>query len=85
MGSSIEKLVTTLYETHNVKLIGVCQTLLGSAPVFNTRVRAFNKYVKTFLEALPYDVVWEQWTTVHLNRQGQYKLFRSLRGAVLKS
>ena len=43
VGSSIEKLVITLYDTYNVKLIGVCQTLLGSAPVFNTRVRAFNK------------------------------------------
>ena len=55
-GSSIEELFTILHNTYNVKLICVCQTLLGSDPVFNTRVRAFNKYVKTFLEALPYDV-----------------------------
>ena len=44
--SSIEELVTILYDTYNVKLICVCQTLLGSDPVFNTRVRAFNQYVK---------------------------------------
>jgi len=96
-GSSIEELVTILHNTYNVKLIYVCQTLLGSDPVFNTRVRAFNKNVKTFLEALPYVFFWEHrgfWNAsqrflardgVHLNRQGQYEFFRSLRGAVLKS
>ena len=62
VGSSMEKLVTTLYEKHNVKLNGVCKTLLGSTPVFNTRVRTINKYVKTFLE--PYVVVWEHFLLV---------------------
>ena len=97
VGSSIEELVTVLQDTYNVKLICVCQTLLGSDPVFNARVRAFNKYLKTFLEALPYVFSWGHrgfWNAsqrflardgVHLNRQGQYKFFRSLRGAVLKS
>ena len=97
VGSSIEELVTILHDTHHVKLICVCQTLLGSDPVFNTRARAFNKYVKTFLEALPYVFFWGHrgfWNSsqgflarggVHLNKQGQYKFYRSLRGAVLKS
>ena len=97
VASSIEELVTILHDTYNAKLICVCQTLLGSDPVFNTRVRALNKYVKTFLEALPYVSFWGHrgfWNAsqrflardgIHLNRQGQYKFFRSLRGAVLKS
>jgi len=29
VGSSIEELVTILHDTHHVKLICVCQTLLG--------------------------------------------------------
>ena len=48
VASSIEELVTILHDTYKVKLICVCQTLLGSDPVFNTLVRALNKYVKTF-------------------------------------
>jgi len=59
VGSSIKELVTILHDTYNVKLICVCQTLLGSDPVFNTRVRAFNKYVQTFLKALPYVFFWD--------------------------
>jgi len=58
VGSSIEELITILHDTYNVKLICVCQTLLGSDPVFNTRVRAFNKYVQTFLEPFPYVFFW---------------------------
>ena len=97
VGSAIEELVTILHDTYNVKLVCVCQTLLGSNPVFNARVRALNSYVKTFLEALPYSFFWGHrgfWNSsqrflardgVHLNRQGQYKFFRSLRGAVLRS
>ena len=66
------------------------QALLGSDPVFNTRVRAFNKYVQTFLEPLPYVIFWGHrgfWNAserfiardgVHLHRQGQYKFFWSL-------
>ena len=58
VGSAIEELVTILHDTYNVKLVCVCQTLLGSNPVFNARVRALNSYVKTFLEALPYSFFW---------------------------
>ena len=35
VGSSIEELVIILHDMYNVKLICVCQTLLGSDPVFN--------------------------------------------------
>jgi len=88
MGSSIEELVTTLHDRYDIKIVCVCQTLRGSDPVFNARVHALNKY-------LPYSFFWGHrgfWNSsqgflardgVHLNRQGQFKFFRSLRGAVL--
>ena len=98
VGSSIEDLVRILYDKYDVKVVCVCQTLhRGADPAFNVRVRALTKYLKTFLEPLPYFFFWGHmgfWNTtrrflardgVHLNEQGQYKLFRSLRGAVLKS
>ena len=96
-GSSIEELVTTLHHEYNVRIVGVCQTLRGSDPVFNARVHALNKYLKTLLEPLPYSFFWGHrgfWNSsqdflardgVHLNRQGHFKFFRSLRGAVLRS
>ena len=94
VGSSIEELVTTLHDRYNIKIVCACQTLRGSDPVFNARVHALNKYLKTLLEALPYSFFWGHWgfwnssqgflarDGVHLNRQGQFKFFRSLRGAV---
>ena len=97
VGSSIEELVTTLHDRYNIKIVCVCQTLRGSDPVFNARVHALNKYLKTLLEALPYSFFWGHrgfWNSsqgflardgVHLNRQGQFKFYRSLRGAVLRS
>ena len=97
VGSSIEELVTTLHDRCNTKIVCVCQTLRGSDPVFNARVHTLNKYLKTLLEALPYSFFWGHrgfWNSsqdflardgVHLNRQGQFKFFRSLRGAVLRS
>ena len=96
-GSSIEELVTTLHDKYNVRIVCVCQTLRGSDPVFNARVHALNKYLKTLLEPLHYSFFWGHrgfWNSsqdflardgVHLNRQGHFKFFRSLRGAVLKS
>jgi len=92
VGSSIEEFVTILHDTYNVKLICVCQSLLGSEPVFDIRARAFNKYVKAFREALPYVFLWGLrglWNSsqgflardgVYLNRQGQYKFFKVLKG-----
>ena len=84
VGSSIEELVTILHDTYNVKLICVCQTLLGSDPVFNMRVRVFNKHVETFLDAFPHVFFWghrgfrnssQRFLArdgVHLNRQGPF-------------
>lgn len=99
VGSSLEDLVRLLHDHFNVKVICVCQTIYRGADqvAFNVRVRALSKYMKTFLEPLPFSFLWGHrgfWNTtqtflgrdgVHLNKQGHYKLYRSLRGAVLKS
>lgn len=92
VGSSFEELITILHDTYSVKLICVCQTLLRSDPVFNTRVRAFNKYVQTLLEPFPYVFFWGHrgfWNAsqrfhardgVHLNRQGNISFFGASEG-----
>ena len=59
VGSTIEDLVCILHETYHVKLVCVCQTLYrGSDPAFNVRVRALTKFLKIFLEPLPYSFFW---------------------------
>lgn len=98
VGSSLEHLVTVLHEEYKVDLICVCQTLRRSSSdvVFNSKVGLLTKYMKTVLEPIPYAFFWSHrgfWKTkgtyllgdgVHLNGRGQHKLYRSLRGAVLK-
>ena len=98
IGSAIEDLVRILYDKYNIQIVCVCQALYREAnPASNARVCALTKYIKTFLQPLPYSFFWGHrgfWNTaqrflacdrVHLNEQGQYKIFRSLRGAVLRS
>lgn len=98
MGSSLENLATLLHDEYKVDLICVCQTLRRSSSnvSFNKNVGLLTKYLKTVLEPVPYAFVWSHrgfWETkssflcrdgVHLNGGGQHKLYRSLRGAVLK-
>ena len=98
VGSALEDLVRLLHDSHNVKIVCVCQTIYREAnPEFNERARALTKFLKVFLEPLPYSFFWGHrgfWNAtqrfltrdgVHLNQRGQYKFYRSLRGAVLKS
>ena len=98
VGSALEHLVTLLHDAYKVDLICVCQTLLRSSSnvLFNKNVGLLSKYLKTVLEPIPYAFFWSHrgfWRTkrpflagdgVHLNGRGQYKFYRSLRGAVLK-
>ena len=68
----------------------------GNAPLFNRQVKLVAKYLKVVLERIPYALYWRhgdfcncksRFLTrdgVHLNHLGQYKFFRSLRGAVLQ-
>ena len=97
VGSAIEDLTRTLHDSLNVKCVRVCQTIYRTgAPIFNKNVILLNRYLKVVLEPLPYAFFWAHkgfWRAktnfmardgVHLNRLGQYKFYRSLRGAVLR-
>lgn len=97
VGSAIEDLTRTLHDSLHVKCVCVCQTIYRTgAPTFNKNVILLNRYLKVVLEPLPYAFFWSHkgfWRAktnfmardgVHLNSLGQYKLYRSLRGAVLR-
>lgn len=98
VGSAIEDLVRLLHEVYHVDVVCVCQTVRRDAKdeSFNSRVGLLSRYLKTVLESIPYAIYWSHrgfWRSknnlllddgVHLNSRGQHKLYRSLRGAVLK-
>ena len=98
VGSAIEEFVTLLHEKHGVRFICVGQTIKRASPdSFNARVALLARYLKTVLEPLPYALYWTHrgfWRSrrpflsydgVHLNREGQHKLYKSIRGAVLQA
>ena len=97
VGSAIEDFVHLLYDSYGVKGVCVCQTISRrSAVVFNKKVDILTRYLRVVLEPIPYAIYWghrDFWRArnsfffsdgTHLNSRGQYKLYRSLRGAVLK-
>ena len=96
-GSAIEDLTRLLFESYGVQFICVCQTIYReNTPSFNTQVNILTRYLKGVLEPIPYVLYWRHrgfWNCkssflardgIHLNKLGQYKFFRSLRGAVLR-
>ena len=98
VGSIIEDFVRLLHKSYGVKLVCVGQTLRrDNATVFNSKVGLLTRYLRVVLEPLPYAIFWGHRGLckarsnfyapdgVHLNRIGQYKLHKSLRGAVLRS
>lgn len=98
VGSAMEDFVHLLHDSYGVKDVCVCQTIRQrSAVVFNQRVDILTRYLRVVLEPIPYAIYWGHrgfWRArnsffsadgIHLNSRGQYKLYRSLRGAVLKS
>ena len=98
VGSAMEDFVHLLHDPYGVKFVCVCQTIRRrSSVVFNQRVDILTRYLRVVLEPIPYAIYWGHrgfWKArngffsadgIHLNRRGQYKLYRSLRGAVLKS
>ena len=91
MGSAIEDFVRLLHDEYGVRLICVGQTIRRHlAGNFNAQ------YLKTVLEPLPSAIYWTHrgfWRAsnsylsydgVHLKREGQHKLFKSIRGAVMQ-
>ena len=96
-GSAIEDFTRLLFESFGVNLICVYQTIYRrNASSFNSQVNLLTQYLKVVLEPIPYVVYWRHrgfWNCksrflardgVHLNPLGQHKLFRSLRGVVLR-
>ena len=97
VGSAIEDFVRLLHDEYGVRLICVGQTLrrhlVGN---FNNNVQLLAQYLKTVLEPLPFAIYWTHrgfWRAsssclsydgVHLNREGQHKFFKSIRGAVMQ-
>ena len=86
-----------LHDSYGVKFVCVCQTIRRrSATAFNKNVDLLTHYLRVVLEPIPYAIYWGHrsfWKArhyfyaadgVHLNSMGQYKLYRSFRGAVLK-
>ena len=97
-GSEIEELVRLLPDTFSVGVIGVCEVLpRARAPFFNDAALILNQYPGGVLEPIPNVFCWRHRgfdnpsvhpylpDGVHVNSFGQYCLYRSYRGAILKA
>ena len=98
VGSEIEELVSQLQQAYRVKVVCVCLiTPQHRNHVFNAKRLILNNYLTVVLEHMPKVFTWLHrgfaWPSVtpfvrdgvHLNKIGQYNLYRSYRGAILKS
>ena len=98
VGSELEDFVRLLHDSYGVKFVCVRQTIRQrSFTAFNKNVDLLTRYLRVVLEPIPYAIYWGHrgfWKArhnfyaadgVHLNSMGLYKLYRSFRGAVLKS
>ena len=98
VASSIEVLVRLLHDRFPVKVICVCHVIPRRSPcAFNDKVAVCNELVNSLLEPLPYVFCWFHkgfynkagkfflGDGVQVNRLGQYRLYRSYRGAILKA
>ena len=91
VGSEIDDLVQLLLQLYSVRIIGV------RAPFFNAVAPILNHYLTDVLELCPNFFSWRHTgfsnptvshylpDGIHLNPQGQYSLYRSYRGAILKA
>ena len=97
-GSEIEELVRLLLEKFFVQVICVCEVLPRvKAPFFNGVASILNQYLRGVLDPIPNVFCWRHRgfdnpsihpylpDGVHVNSFGQYCLYRSYRGAILKS
>ena len=98
VGSALDDLVKLLHDVYGVKFICVCQTIhRKGASAFNRHVGILTQYLRVVLDPIPYALFWGHrgfWRAVHnfyardgvhLNNRGQQKLYRSVRGAILRS
>ena len=98
VGSEIEELVRLLLDTFSVRVIGVCEVIphVGAA-FFNSAASILNQYLSGVLEPIPNVFCWRHRgfnnplvhlylpDGVHVNSFGQYCLYRSYRGAILRA
>ena len=98
IGSMLEELVCVLHVDYGVKVVCVNQIIFrANSPVFNACVPILNRYFKVVVEPLPFAFFWQHrgfWRSacdlfhsdsIHLNSWGHFKLYRSMRGAILKA
>jgi len=99
VGSQLEDFtkLLLLHEQFGVTVVCVCQTILRENAHLNVRMRTLTDYLRVFLQPLPFAFYWRHrgfWRTtqsfllhegVHLNQRGQFKLYRSLRRALIQS
>lgn len=98
VGSEIEDLVCLLLDSYLVRVVAVCEVIpRAQAPVFNEAATVLNQYLRGVLEPFANAFLWEHRgfsnpsvdpylpDGVHLNSSGQYCLYRSYRGAMLKA
>ena len=100
VGSELETLARELHELPSVQLVVIGQDLRRrsqNSDNFNCKVAKLQKYLSVVLEQLPFCYYWRHtgfWNSnselylpdgVHLNRLGNYKFMRSIRGAILKA
>lgn len=95
VGSEIDDLVNDLLDRFGVKLVGVFTIIPRADPVFNKKVKIVNQYLKVVLGDRHNVFVWGHRKLlepqnevllpdgVHLNCYGQYRLYRSYRGAII--
>ena len=98
VGSELEDIVRWLHDSYGVEFLCVCQIIRQrSATAFNKNLDLLTRYLRVVLEPIAYAIYWGHrglWKArhnfyaadgVHLNSKGEHKLYRSFRGAVLKS
>lgn len=98
VASSLEVLVRLLHDRFKVKVICVCLVVPRlSNDVFNAKMATFNELVQALFEPLPFVFCWRHrgfygdnrplslHDGVHVTPVGQYRLYRSYRGAILRA
>ena len=96
VGSQIDELVELLLNHFSVRVVGVCLVIKRAEPMFNKNVEVLNRYLSVvvdrprvfvwrhkILDSTSHDFLLED--GVHLNPCGQYLLYRSYRGVILKA
>ena len=98
VSSEIDDLAQLLLASYSVRVIGVCEVIPRvRTPFFNAAAPILNQYLNGVLELCPNVFSWRHrglsnptvspylCDGIHLNSLGQYFLYRSYRGAILKA